>query len=119
MWFYFLSHLLCYHLKLKDDNKVKTQIKNKMKSFFSVDKTTVGWLEYGRKYNGALQGLLYTGCNDGKIRVYEPDRDEPLEVLEGHDACVTSLHLSSKTKTLISASWDCTAKVWINNKVKL
>ena len=62
---------------------------------------------------------MYTGCNDGKIRVYEPDRDEPLEVLEGHDACVTSLHLSSKTKTLISASWDCTAKVWINNKVKL
>jgi len=87
------------------------------KTLFKGHTSYVTCLVYSSSDEQYKHGLLYTGCNDGKIRVYEPDRDEPLEVLEGHDACVTSLHLSSKTKTLISASWDCTAKVWINNKV--
>ena len=44
------------------------------------------------------------------IRGYLPDVEEPLFQLEGHKENVTSLYLS-KFGTLISASWDKTAKV--------
>ena len=49
---------------------------------------------------------------DGVIRGYLPDVEEPLFQLEGHKENVTSLYLS-KFGTLISASWDKTAKVKI------
>ena len=48
--------------------------------------------------------------------MYEPDQPEPLAVMEGHTECVAMLAVSAKTKTIISASWDGTAKVWLNNK---
>jgi len=60
-------------------------------------------------------GLVLTGSQDGMIRGYLPDVEEPLFQLEGHKENVTSLYLS-KFGTLISASWDKTAKVWFNKK---
>lgn len=60
-------------------------------------------------------GLILTGCQDGKVRGYLPDVEDPLFQLDGHTENVTSLYLS-KFGTLISGSWDKTAKVWFNRK---
>jgi len=60
-------------------------------------------------------GLILTGCQDGKIRGFLPDVEEPLYELDGHKENVTSLFLS-KFGTLISGSWDKTAKVWFDRK---
>ena len=46
------------------------------------------------------------------IRGYLPDVEEPLYQLEGHKENVTSLYLS-KFGTLISGSWDKSAKVYL------
>jgi len=60
-------------------------------------------------------GLIYTGCQDGKIRAFLPDVEDPLFQLEGHAENVTSIFVG-KFGTMISGSWDCTAKVWVNRK---
>jgi len=63
-------------------------------------------------------GLIYTGCQDSKIRAFLPDVEDPLFLLEGHAENVVSLTLG-KFGTLVSGSWDCTAKVWLNRKVSM
>eukprot|EP00092_Neocalanus_flemingeri_P037378 GFUD01040702.1.p1 GENE.GFUD01040702.1~~GFUD01040702.1.p1 ORF type:complete len:806 (-),score=248.04 GFUD01040702.1:260-2677(-) len=63
-------------------------------------------------------GLIYTGCQDGKIRAFLPDIEDPLYQLEGHAENVTSLFVG-KFGTIISGSWDCTAKVWVNRKCSM
>jgi len=63
-------------------------------------------------------GLIYTGCQDGKIRAFLPDLEDPLHQLEGHAENVTSLFVG-KFGTIISGSWDCTAKVWVNKKCSM
>jgi len=60
-------------------------------------------------------GLVFTGGQDGKIRAFLPDIEDPLFQLDGHAENVTSLFLG-KFGTIISGSWDCTAKVWVNRK---
>jgi len=60
-------------------------------------------------------GLVLTGCQDGKIRGFLPDVEDPLFQLDGHAENVTNL-FASKFGTLISGSWDKTAKVWFNRK---
>jgi len=60
-------------------------------------------------------GLIFTGCQDGKIRAFLPDIEDPLFQLDGHAENVTSLFVG-KFGTIISGSWDCTAKVWVNRK---
>lgn len=58
------------------------------------------------------EGGLYTGCQDGKIRVFNLNSGNPVSVLEGHTSCVSKLFLSPN-KTLLSTSWDSTARVWL------
>ena len=60
-------------------------------------------------------GLIYTGCQDGKIRAFLPDVEDPLFQMDGHAENVTSIFVGT-FGTIISGSWDCTAKVWINRK---
>ena len=36
-------------------------------------------------------GLVYTGCQDGKIRAFLPDIEDPLFLLEGHEENITSI----------------------------
>ena len=60
-------------------------------------------------------GLIYTGSNDSKIRAYLPYSVNPDHVLEGHTATISSLYIS-KNQTLLSCSWDQTARVWLNQK---
>ena len=62
--------------------------------------------------------MIYTGCQDGKIRGFLPDIEDPLFQLEGHAENVTSLFVG-KFGTIMSGSWDCTAKVWVNRSCSM
>uniref|UniRef100_A0A674J448 Phospholipase A-2-activating protein n=1 Tax=Terrapene triunguis TaxID=2587831 RepID=A0A674J448_9SAUR len=60
-------------------------------------------------------GLIATGGNDHNICIFTLDDTAPLYVLKGHKNTVCSLS-SGKFGTLLSGSWDTTAKVWLNDK---
>nr|XP_008101669.1 PREDICTED: phospholipase A-2-activating protein isoform X2 [Anolis carolinensis] len=61
------------------------------------------------------RGLVATGGNDNNICIFTLDNSAPLYVLKGHKNTVCSLS-SGKFGTLLSGSWDTTAKVWLNDK---
>ncbi|XP_072314708.1 phospholipase A-2-activating protein [Eucyclogobius newberryi] len=61
------------------------------------------------------RGLVVTGGNDNNICVFTLDNPKPLYTLEGHKNTVCTLS-SGKFGTLLSGSWDTTAKVWLNEK---
>ncbi|XP_034712361.1 phospholipase A-2-activating protein isoform X2 [Etheostoma cragini] len=61
------------------------------------------------------QGLIATGGNDNNICVFTMDQSQPLFTLTGHKNTVCTLS-SGKFGTLLSGSWDTTAKVWLNEK---
>ncbi|XP_078532836.1 phospholipase A-2-activating protein [Lissotriton helveticus] len=61
------------------------------------------------------RGLIATGGNDNSICVFTLDSPVPLYTLKGHKNTVCSLS-SGKFGTLLSGSWDTTAKVWLNDK---
>ncbi|NXN99308.1 PLAP protein, partial [Rhinopomastus cyanomelas] len=60
-------------------------------------------------------GLIATGGNDHNICVYTVDNPALLYILQGHANTVCSLS-SGNFGTLVSGSWDATAKVWLNDK---
>ncbi|NXL88987.1 PLAP protein, partial [Alectura lathami] len=61
------------------------------------------------------RGLIATGGNDHNICIFTVDHTAPLYVLKGHKNAVCSLS-SGKFGTLLSGSWDTTAKVWLNDR---
>ncbi|KAG9345461.1 hypothetical protein JZ751_008605 [Albula glossodonta] len=61
------------------------------------------------------RGLIATGGNDNNICVFSLDRPDPLFILKGHKNTVCTLS-AGKFGTLLSGSWDTTAKVWLNDK---
>uniref|UniRef100_A0A8C4NVB1 Phospholipase A-2-activating protein n=1 Tax=Dicentrarchus labrax TaxID=13489 RepID=A0A8C4NVB1_DICLA len=61
------------------------------------------------------RGLIATGGNDNNICVFTMDQPQPLFILKGHKNTVCTLS-SGKFGTLLSGSWDTTAKVWLNEK---
>ncbi|XP_031706920.1 phospholipase A-2-activating protein isoform X2 [Anarrhichthys ocellatus] len=61
------------------------------------------------------RGLIATGGNDNNICVFTMDQSQPLFTLTGHRSTVCTLS-SGKFGTLLSGSWDNTAKVWLNEK---
>ncbi|XP_029931915.1 phospholipase A-2-activating protein [Myripristis murdjan] len=61
------------------------------------------------------RGLIATGGNDHNICVFTLDQPQPLYTLKGHKNTVCALS-SGKFGTLLSGSWDTTAKVWLNEK---
>lgn len=60
-------------------------------------------------------GLIVTGGNDSKINAYTLESPMPVYTLKGHTGTVCAL-ASGKFGTLVSGSWDCTAKVWLNDR---
>ncbi|GLV44358.1 Phospholipase A2 activator protein [Carabus blaptoides fortunei] len=60
-----------------------------------------------------LNGLLITGGNDNNICVYTPDNPEPCISLKGHTNTVCCITKANKSNTLLTSSWDCTAKLWL------
>lgn len=63
-------------------------------------------------------GLVVTGGNDAKIHAYTLESPVPVYTLTGHAGTVCAL-ASGKFGTLLSGSWDCTAKVWLNDRCML
>ncbi|XP_035746683.1 phospholipase A-2-activating protein isoform X2 [Egretta garzetta] len=61
------------------------------------------------------RGLIATGGNDHNICIFTVDSPAPLYILKGHKNTVCSLS-SGKFGTLLSGSWDTTAKVWLNDR---
>ncbi|KAI0256861.1 WD40-repeat-containing domain protein [Lactifluus subvellereus] len=63
----------------------------------------------------APQGYIVTGGQDSIVNVWtiRPSREEPLYTLLGHSDNVCALHVGGDG-TIISGSWDKTAKVWTN-----
>ncbi|XP_066992739.1 phospholipase A-2-activating protein [Anabrus simplex] len=57
-------------------------------------------------------GLIVTGSNDNSIRIFSLDSPQPLCVLSGHTNAVCSLSPGVQNGTLLSASWDTTARLW-------
>ncbi len=65
------------------------------------------------------EGLVYTGTVGGVIRVFSPASSSALHEERGaHAACVSALFVSPSTGTLLSGSWDTTAKVWVGDRMK-
>ncbi len=65
------------------------------------------------------EGLVYTGSAGGAIRVFSPASSAALhEETAAHAACVSALYVSPSTGTLLSGSWDHSAKVWVGDKMK-
>ncbi|VDP81462.1 unnamed protein product, partial [Echinostoma caproni] len=59
--------------------------------------------------------LIYTGSNDKLIRAFSFGHGSPKFVLKGHSDTVCGISVD-KFNTLVSVSWDKTAKVWKNGK---
>uniref|UniRef100_A0A8D9BFC4 Phospholipase A-2-activating protein n=2 Tax=Cacopsylla melanoneura TaxID=428564 RepID=A0A8D9BFC4_9HEMI len=57
-------------------------------------------------------GLVVTGSNDKKICVFDPQVPEPLFNLTEHTNTVCCVSPGAKENSLLSGSWDTTAKVW-------
>lgn len=60
-------------------------------------------------------GLVLTGSNDKSICAFTLESPEPVYKLSGHNDTVSCLAVG-KFGTILSGSWDTTAKVWLNQK---
>jgi cytochrome c len=92
----------------------------------SFDQTAIVWSlrrdaadQVLRFHDGAVNaavlldgGRAATGGEDGRIAVWRLGREQPDAVLEGHGAPVVALAVSSDGKSMASASWDHTVRVW-------
>lgn len=56
--------------------------------------------------------LICTGSNDATICVYAPGNTVPITVLKGHTATVSTLTAGFDPNSLVSGSWDKTARIW-------
>jgi WD40 repeat protein len=67
-------------------------------------------------YALSLAALIASAGNSSLILLHELDplypTSDPLTALTGHYANVCALSYSGKRRKLISASWDCAARIW-------
>jgi cytochrome c len=57
-------------------------------------------------------GHIATAGADGRIAIWRRGESHPDRILEGHDAPIAALAVSPDRKTLASASWDHTVRLW-------
>jgi WD40 repeat protein len=55
---------------------------------------------------------LFSGGNDGLIKIWDPVTLDQRSTLKGHKTTVVGLAMSHDSKTLISCSWDKTVRFW-------
>ncbi|EDV27510.1 uncharacterized protein TRIADDRAFT_21530 [Trichoplax adhaerens] len=60
-------------------------------------------------------GVIFTGGHDNLILGFLPNKTEPELRLEGHSNVISALS-PGKFGTLLSGSWDGTARVWLKSK---
>lgn len=79
-----------------------------------------GTILHGVAYNGieipqsgtALQELLASCTNKGKINIWDATTGARVSTLTGHTKRLNSAAFSPNGRTLISGSWDRTLKIW-------
>ncbi|KAH8293200.1 hypothetical protein KR044_011962 [Drosophila immigrans] len=96
----------------------------------SRDKTTKIWKPIGNEYiesvtlkdhKNFIASVCYlpqeqwicTASNDATICIYQPTAFVPLLTLKGHESTVCALAGGLKPRSLVSGSWDKTARVWL------
>lgn len=57
-------------------------------------------------------GLVFTGGNDNDILVFEPSSPTAIHTLKGHENTVCRITNGIESTSVLSASWDKTAKLW-------
>jgi len=85
---------------------------------FRASSRYVNAIAYIPPTSDASKGYVVTGGQDTVINIYRLDepRDEPDFTLLGHSDNVCTLNVSAGG-TIVSGSWDRTAKVWKNFKL--
>src|ERR1700687_3537371 len=91
----------------------------------SFDQTAIVWSlrrnaaeQVLRFHDGAVNAAVLlkdgaaTGGEDGRIAIWRWGREEPDAVLEGHSAPIVALGVSPDGRSIASASWDHTVRVW-------
>src|SRR5215217_8252585 len=56
--------------------------------------------------------MLVSGSGDGTVGIWDPIRDRPIRILEGHRDRVSKVHISAYGDAIISGSLDKTARIW-------
>ncbi|KAJ1855262.1 WD repeat protein Lub1 [Coemansia sp. RSA 1822] len=68
-------------------------------------------------YDKYPQGLIATGSMDTTVCVWDAaNPGTPVQRLRGHTGNVCALAVSRDGRTLVSGSWDKTAKVWVDGE---
>lgn len=63
--------------------------------------------------NGFMQdGIIVSGSNDCKIKLWSARTGECLRTLVGHEALVRALAFDPRNGILVSASYDKSIRVW-------
>ncbi|KAJ2674438.1 WD repeat protein Lub1 [Coemansia sp. RSA 1085] len=76
--------------------------------------SSVTWMPATSKHP---QGLIATGGMDKTICLWDPANvSQPMCRLQGHTDNVCALAASPDGQTLVSGSWDKTARVWVDGK---
>ncbi|XP_030555223.1 phospholipase A-2-activating protein [Drosophila novamexicana] len=95
----------------------------------SRDKSTKLWKPIGNEYIESVtlqdhknfisyiyylesEQWICTASNDATICIYRQEGFVPLITLKGHESTVCTLAAGLKSRSLISGSWDKTARVW-------
>ncbi|XP_050319721.1 phospholipase A-2-activating protein [Bactrocera neohumeralis] len=95
----------------------------------SRDKTVKLWKRLGQDYTESVtfqdhknfvafvfyldsEKWICSASNDATVAIYKEGGFVPILILKGHDSTVCSIAAGAEPKTLITGSWDKTARIW-------